>query len=53
MIFDGDSESQEFEAGTIFCVGRNFVEHALELGNQPPEEPIIFTKPYNALRHGL
>lgn len=52
LMFDGDADSHEYEVGTIFCVGRNFVEHAHELGNQAPEEPIIFTKPYNALRHG-
>jgi acylpyruvate hydrolase len=51
LIFDGD-EYNEYEVGTIFCVGRNFVEHAHELGNEPPVEPIIFTKPHNAFRHG-
>lgn len=32
----------------IFCVGRNYKEHAIELGNQVPEDPIIFIKPSNA-----
>ncbi len=32
----------------IFCVGRNYREHAIELGNQIPEDPIIFIKPSNA-----
>jgi 2-keto-4-pentenoate hydratase/2-oxohepta-3-ene-1,7-dioic acid hydratase in catechol pathway len=29
----------------IVCVGRNYVEHAQELGNQVPKEPLIFLKP--------
>lgn len=33
----------------IFCVGRNYVAHAQELGNEVPEEPIIFMKPKSAL----
>ncbi len=33
----------------IFCVGRNYSEHALELGNAIPENPVIFSKPDTAL----
>jgi 2-keto-4-pentenoate hydratase/2-oxohepta-3-ene-1,7-dioic acid hydratase in catechol pathway len=33
----------------IFCVGRNYAEHAKELGNDVPEEPVIFLKPKSAL----
>lgn len=33
----------------IFCVGRNYVAHARELGNEVPEEPVIFMKPKSAL----
>lgn len=33
----------------IFCVGRNYVAHAKELGNEIPEEPVIFMKPKSAL----
>lgn len=29
----------------IVCVGRNYVEHARELGNEVPKEPLIFLKP--------
>jgi len=31
--------------GKIVCVGRNYVEHAKELGNDVPTEPLIFLKP--------
>ncbi len=33
----------------IFCVGRNYVAHAKELGNEIPDEPVIFMKPKSAL----
>lgn len=33
----------------IVCVGRNYLEHAKELGNEPPAEPLIFLKPPSAL----
>lgn len=33
----------------IVCVGRNYAEHARELGNQPPTEPLIFLKPPSSL----
>ncbi|OLD43687.1 MAG: hypothetical protein AUI63_07515 [Gemmatimonadetes bacterium 13_1_40CM_2_60_3] len=31
--------------GKIVCVGRNYREHAKELGNEVPMEPLIFLKP--------
>jgi 2-keto-4-pentenoate hydratase/2-oxohepta-3-ene-1,7-dioic acid hydratase in catechol pathway len=33
----------------IVCVGRNYVAHAAELGNEVPTEPLIFLKPPSAL----
>lgn len=33
----------------IFCVGRNYREHAEELDNPVPDEPLIFCKPVTAL----
>jgi len=33
----------------IVCVGRNYREHAAELGNEVPQEPLIFFKPPSAL----
>ena len=33
----------------IVCVGRNYVDHAAELGNVVPDEPLIFFKPPSAL----
>lgn len=33
----------------IICIGRNYAEHAKELGNDIPDEPVIFMKPKSAL----
>jgi 2-keto-4-pentenoate hydratase/2-oxohepta-3-ene-1,7-dioic acid hydratase in catechol pathway len=33
----------------IVCVGRNYADHAKELGNEAPSEPILFLKPPSAL----
>src|SRR5260370_37060090 len=33
----------------IMCVGRNYSEHARELGNEVPGEPLIFLKPPSSL----
>ncbi len=33
----------------IVCVGRNYADHAKELGNDAPAEPILFLKPPSAL----
>jgi 2-keto-4-pentenoate hydratase/2-oxohepta-3-ene-1,7-dioic acid hydratase in catechol pathway len=33
----------------IICVGRNYAAHAAELGNEVPEDPMLFMKPPTAL----
>jgi 2-keto-4-pentenoate hydratase/2-oxohepta-3-ene-1,7-dioic acid hydratase in catechol pathway len=33
----------------ILCVGRNYVAHAKELGNEVPAEPLLFLKPSSSL----
>jgi 2-keto-4-pentenoate hydratase/2-oxohepta-3-ene-1,7-dioic acid hydratase in catechol pathway len=33
----------------IICVGRNYVAHARELGNEVPERPLLFFKPPSSL----
>lgn len=33
----------------IVCIGRNYLDHARELGNDAPSEPLIFLKPPSAL----
>ncbi|HEY6739999.1 MAG TPA: fumarylacetoacetate hydrolase family protein [Actinopolymorphaceae bacterium] len=33
----------------VVCVGRNYAEHAAELGNEVPEQPLLFLKPNTAV----
>ena len=33
----------------IFCIGRNYAAHAEELGNEIPNDPVVFMKPASAL----
>src|SRR6185503_2986670 len=35
--------------GKIVCVGRNYRDHAKELGNEVPKEPLIFLKPPSSI----
>jgi 2-keto-4-pentenoate hydratase/2-oxohepta-3-ene-1,7-dioic acid hydratase in catechol pathway len=37
--------TRKYRPGKIVCVGRNYREHAKELGNEVPKEPLIFLKP--------
>ncbi|MGB8621284.1 MAG: fumarylacetoacetate hydrolase family protein, partial [Paracoccaceae bacterium] len=41
--------SARFPVRRIFCVGRNYAEHAREMGNDEREPPFFFTKPADAL----
>lgn len=39
----------EIDLANIYCIGRNYRDHARELGNTIPEHPIVFLKPSNTL----
>ncbi len=42
--------SERFPVRHIYCVGRNYAEHALEMGGNPDKEPpFFFTKPSDAV----
>jgi 5-carboxymethyl-2-hydroxymuconate isomerase len=43
------NSSEEIKIGKIVCVGRNYAEHAKELGNEVPEKPVVFLKPASAI----
>lgn len=45
-------EAALFPVRRIFCVGRNYAEHAREMGNDTREPPFFFTKPADALVGG-
>jgi 2-keto-4-pentenoate hydratase/2-oxohepta-3-ene-1,7-dioic acid hydratase in catechol pathway len=38
-----------FPIGKILCIGRNYVDHIKELGNEMPDRPIIFMKPASSV----
>lgn len=38
-----------FSVQNIFCIGRNYVEHAKELNNPVPSSPVVFMKPTSSL----
>lgn len=43
------NSNKKIAVGKIVCIGRNFAEHARELGNEIPEKPVVFLKPTSAL----
>ncbi|HEY7803350.1 MAG TPA: fumarylacetoacetate hydrolase family protein, partial [Orrella sp.] len=40
---------QSFAVRRVFCVGRNYAEHAKEMGFTGREDPFFFCKPADAL----
>src|SRR3954463_10286159 len=42
----------EFPVHRIYCVGRNYAEHAAEIGHDARESPFFFMKPADAVLPG-
>ena len=42
-------DGQWLTPSKIVCIGRNYVEHINELGNEMPTQPVIFIKPNSAI----
>jgi len=40
---------EDYYIGKIVCVGRNYTDHIIELGNEIPEKPLLFLKPSSAV----
>ncbi len=40
---------RELPIGKILCIGRNYVDHIKELGNETPAAPVIFMKPASSV----
>jgi len=47
VILKGHSEP--IRVGKIVCLGRNYVDHIKELGNEIPSSPVIFIKPASSI----
>lgn len=43
------NRANEIKIGKIICVGRNYAEHAKELGNEVPGKPVVFLKPASSI----
>lgn len=39
----------KIEVGKMICVGRNYADHAKELGNEVPNKPVVFIKPASSI----
>jgi fumarylpyruvate hydrolase len=44
--------SDLFPIHRVYCVGRNYAEHAREMGHSDREEPFFFAKPADAVLRG-
>ena len=42
------ADGRSFPVHRIYCVGRNYVEHAVEMGHTGREPPFFFLKPADA-----
>ena len=43
------SDGRDFPVHRIYCVGRNYAEHAIEMGATGREPPFFFMKPADAV----
>lgn len=41
--------NQELQPSKVVCIGRNYVEHIEELGNEIPSSMVVFNKPNSAI----
>jgi len=46
-------DSERFTPSKIVCVGRNYLEHIRELGNETPDQMVIFNKPNSSISSRL
>ncbi|GLS27219.1 fumarylacetoacetate hydrolase family protein [Marinibactrum halimedae] len=42
-------QDSRFPVRRVYCVGRNYTDHALEMNSDPKEPPFFFTKPADAV----
>ena len=46
-------KDQKLEVSKVVCIGRNYVEHIEELGNEIPSSMVVFNKPNSAISETL
>ena len=42
----------EWPAGCVYCLGRNYMAHAREMGQHEKKPPLVFIKPAHTLTAG-
>jgi len=42
-------DNQKITPSKILCIGRNYAEHIAELGNEIPDDMVVFNKPNSAI----
>ena len=42
-------DKKQVTPSKIICIGRNYVDHIAELGNEVPDEMVVFLKPNSAI----
>lgn len=45
--------NQKITPSKVICIGRNYVEHIKELGNETPDSMVVFNKPNSAISDEL
>ena len=52
VLDETDAHVGDFPVGRVICVGRNYADHAVEMGGDPEiEAPFFFMKPANVVTH--
>lgn len=50
--YKADIAGHKKEIQSIYCIGRNYVEHIAELKNEKPDKPLVFIKPKGSILLG-
>lgn len=52
-LTQADGQQRHIVPSKIVCIGRNYVEHIHELGNEIPDDMVVFLKPSSAITTAL
>jgi fumarylpyruvate hydrolase len=50
MVEVSGLQGESWPVGTVYAIGRNYAAHARELGNEVPEDPVVFLKARTTVR---
>ena len=48
-----DYNNEKIVPSKVICIGRNYVEHIQELGNETPDQMVVFNKSNSAITNQL